>query len=472
MRKRLLAVLLGFTMAAALLASCSGSAESTDEDGTVSEEKVESRNPSGQESKDSDRKDNKDDKENKDDKDSDHKESGSFDVSEATEARDAYMEFLNGTRSLVTAPGFGEDDGEYNYDGVYYGEYTYPELKVAIEKYEGYDTLTKYAFTDFGKDGTEELVVRFETSGHSFLNWVGIIHYDGEGLELVYSYEDGYRTVSALYESGYLAIGGSWGAGANGMDYMKFNEKGEASILFSCNHFYSSFATQIAYDLTDDDNVIEIYGEYNSLLNEDSTVEVTEYIPVERDGKGVKISVSNYSRDSEIRAIEERMINELVSMGAELISEEEMEKLCSAEEIQGTEVQWIDWEEKCTIVKATKKDYFYGEPKAYLYSVCSDGEYSMEVVVSTNKRITDVHVLSLMAEDIDEDNRMVYSGTDVDIFEELTPDTSLVITLEFMGDMPNYGISYVDEKGDRQLKTIQLSGYDGSIFLEDAKMRD
>ena len=100
----------------------------------------------------------------------------------------------------------------------------------------------------------------------------------------------------------------------------------------------------------------------------------------------------------------------------------------------------------------------------------SDSDYALDVVVSSNKKVTDVHVLSLTYVDRDENGQIVYSGTDMDVFEELIPGTPLRITMEFVGDMPNVGISYVDEKGERKLKAIGMSGRDGSIYLEEAKL--
>ena len=252
------------------------------------------------------------------------------------------------------------------------------------------------------------------------------------------------------------------------MDYIGFDENYKENRLSTCNFFYGSFATQIAYDLKEDYSNLPNMEDYGSLMNGDSEMEVTEYYTIGKEGKEVKISVSGYSSDPEVRADEEKLINDLISLGAELVSQEEMEKLCNVE--TGSEVTWIDWEEKCTILKAVSEDFYYGQPETYLYSVCSDSDYALDVVVSSNKKVTDVHVLSLTYVDMDENGQIVYSGTDMDVFEELIPGTPLRITMEFVGDMPNVGISYVDEKGERKLKAIGMSGRDGSIYLEEAKL--
>lgn len=207
-----------------------------------------------------------------------------------TDAEKQYREFMNGTGSLMTAERFREDDSEYNSDGLLYGEYTCAELKENIEK-----------------------------------------------LELTYFYEYGYRTEATLYEIGLLAIGGSWGAGAHGMDYYRFGENCEADRLFSNNAYIGSFATQIAYDLqTDQSEVLDPTGD-SDLLTE-SRLEVSEYIPAEKNGEGVKLYASGYNEDAGVKAAEEKMMQDLAAQGAELISGDEMDRLCSIE--TGTEVRW------------------------------------------------------------------------------------------------------------------------------------
>ena len=466
MRKKLLAVWLGITMAVGMLTAC-GAEEDGDEESTVIEE---SKEPGDEESTVIEESKEPGDEESAVIEES--KEPGDEEsiVSEESEepGKDAFLEFLSGSSSLMTAPLFAEDDEDYNFDGLFYGEYTYPELKVAMELHEDNDTSTKYAFVDINGDGKEEIALRFEGTDNPYMNWTGIIRYNGEGLELVYAYEDGYRTFSNLYESGHLSIGGSFGAGAHGVDYIGFDENYKENRLSTCNFFYGSFATQIAYDLKEDYSNLPNMEDYGSLMNGDSEMEVTEYYTIGKEGKEVKISVSGYSSDPEVRADEEKLINDLISLGAELVSQEEMEKLCNVE--TGSEVTWIDWEEKCTILKAVSEDFYYGQPETYLYSVCSDSDYAVDVVVSSNKKVTDVHVLSLTYVDMDENGQIVYSGTDMDVFEELIPGTPLRITMEFVGDMPSVGISYVDEKGERKLKAIGMSGRDGSIYLEEAKL--
>lgn len=254
-----------------------------------------------------------------------------------TDAEKQYREFMNGTGSLMTAERFREDDSEYNDDGLLYGEYTCGELKENIEKLEYTTSEIKYALVDLNSDGEKELALQFASTEDGGENWVGIIRCKEGKLELTYSYEYGYRTEATLYENGLLAIGGSWGAGAHGMDYYRFDENCEADRLFSNNAYIGSFATQIAYDLqTDQSEVLDPTGDSDLLV--ESRLEVSEYIPAEKNGKGVKLSASGYSEDAGVKAAEEKMLQDLVAQGAELISGDEMDQLCSIE--TGTEVTW------------------------------------------------------------------------------------------------------------------------------------
>lgn len=47
----------------------------------------------------------------------------------------------------------------------------------------------------------------------------------------------------------------------------------------------------------------------------------------------------------------------------------------------------------------------------------------------------------------------------------------LVLGMTFWGDMPQVGIAYDDPNGVHCFKAISMSGYDGSIVLEDALLK-
>lgn len=393
------------------------------------------------------------------------------------EAEQAYMAFLNGKISVNTSEKFRADDGEYNYDGLLYGTYSYEELKAAIIEFEGHGVITKYALVDFGQDGVNELVIRFDNVDPSFLNWIGIIRYNGEGLDLNYSYEDGYRTSSMLYNSGYLLMEGSMGAGASASTLVGFDENGIGTDIFSANSFYGSFVESVAYDLCVDGTGLT--GDYNDIAGV-SAIEVNEYMA----GGAVKLSVSGWSKDTTVREREEALIGELENLGAEIVSEDDMKVLCSLSPYEAPEVTWNVWnDEENTDGDANEEtgvealvsirfpnEELLAQPQDFFEFIADDTEYQVKVELSTDMVVKNFRVLSLNIDNVNEEGTMVFSENEMYSLEMLTPEKPLVVGLVFAGDIPNMGISYVDANGMERVYGIALSGQDGQPMLFEAEL--
>ena len=244
-----------------------------------------------------------------------------------------YMDFLNGSGKVQTSEQFKADDSEYNADGLIYGSYSFSELKAAVAEFQMAEMNSEYALVDFGNDGIKELVLRFESANPNFMNWTGIIHSNNGNLELNSSYVDGYRTAAELYDNGYLLISGSSGAGVHNSMLKSFNANGTMYDVLSFNEYYGSFAEEIEFTLSQNTN-----WEDNHHIPYESLIEVKEYI----EGEKVKVAVvGGWSEDAAIKAEEEDFIGYLESLGAELISAEEMNGLISIDSYKGNEVQWI-----------------------------------------------------------------------------------------------------------------------------------
>lgn len=104
-----------------------------------------------------------------------------------------------------------------------------------------------------------------------------------------------------------------------------------------------------------------------------------------------------------------------------------------------------------------------------------DGPDSCCILFTTDSRVTDFTLLDLFAEDFTENGAVIFSATPVELDGErgslpsvMTPDTPVAVQLIFPGDLPAYGISYVDAKGSLRRFAIAVSGYDGSLLLEEA----
>ena len=195
------------------------------------------------------------------------------------------------------------------------------------------ETTVKYSFIDLGGEGIPELLLLFESSNTSMMNWTGIIHYNGSELELNYAYTDGYRTYSTFYDSGHLNIGGSNGAASSVDMVVSFDEVGHGTCLFLHDHCFSASIEAVEYALGgqtnwDDEHAIP----YESALE-------AEYLITE-DGD-VKICViGGWSDDTPIRAEEEDYINFVEGLGAERITPEEMDSLTNAPSYSGNEIEW------------------------------------------------------------------------------------------------------------------------------------
>ena len=104
-----------------------------------------------------------------------------------------------------------------------------------------------------------------------------------------------------------------------------------------------------------------------------------------------------------------------------------------------------------------------------------DGPDSCCILFTTDSRVTDFTLLDLFAEDFTETGAVIFSATPVELDGErgslpsvMTPDTPVAVQLIFPGDLPAYGISYVDAKGSLRRFAIAVSGYDGPLLLEEA----
>ena len=104
-----------------------------------------------------------------------------------------------------------------------------------------------------------------------------------------------------------------------------------------------------------------------------------------------------------------------------------------------------------------------------------DGPDSCCILFTTDSRVTDFTLLDLSVEDFTETGAVIFSATPVELDEErdslpsvMTPDTLVAVQLIFPGDLPAYGISYVDAGGDLRRFAIEVSGDDGSVLLEEA----
>ena len=97
----------------------------------------------------------------------------------------------------------------------------------------------------------------------------------------------------------------------------------------------------------------------------------------------------------------------------------------------------------------------------------SSGEPSSAVLFLADSPVMDFRILSLFVEDITEDGSITFSSGSLCHLDVLSADCALVADLTFHGDLPCYGISYIDANGAFWRFAIEISGYDGSISLSE-----
>ena len=102
---------------------------------------------------------------------------------------------------------------------------------------------------------------------------------------------------------------------------------------------------------------------------------------------------------------------------------------------------------------------------AYDEYVADAEKQQIRLVLTTDAPVTNFKVLGLEIKEVDNTGKPFFSEAVLYTQEKLTPKRPLVLTLSFLGDIPNYGISYTDENGAIKRYAIGQSGEDGSLLL-------
>ena len=101
--------------------------------------------------------------------------------------------------------------------------------------------------------------------------------------------------------------------------------------------------------------------------------------------------------------------------------------------------------------------------------VADDGEYSAEVLFTTERTVADFELVALTIGEVYDDGTVSYLTEPLYSMDVLTPERPLVVRMSFPGDLPAYGISYTDEDGAIHRLTLEISGEDGTLLLTETK---
>ncbi len=96
-------------------------------------------------------------------------------------------------------------------------------------------------------------------------------------------------------------------------------------------------------------------------------------------------------------------------------------------------------------------------------------DFGMPVYVSftAEQTVTDFKILNISFHDISEDGEITYDISELYSQPEFSAGQTLYAALEFPGDMPTNGISFVDSNGAARYYALGMSGMDGSLFLSE-----
>lgn len=166
------------------------------------------------------------------------------------EASDAYQEFLEGKREVCL------DNDEILFSGLESGKSYYladllqsvtGDMQQMHGGAEGWNTKIgklQYAYLDCGKDGIEELALRFYGidlySADDDSDKTCVIVYEDGKLFLRYGYESWARSATTLYYYGYINGSGSGGAAHAIGEEMLLDASGKAHALCNWDIFWGS----------------------------------------------------------------------------------------------------------------------------------------------------------------------------------------------------------------------------------------
>lgn len=282
-----------------------------------------------------------------------------------------------------------------------------------------------YTIRDISGDGTPELIIgMIDDSGSNYGSQILAVYTCVEG-KTVLSFEGRSRSSYFLMDSGDIYYSGSEGAMYSIFGIYNITKNG---VSLECRNFF--------FTMEKDDSFTEI-GYYTN-----TTGEWDKSVSQEISEEEFMDFYNSY--DDSFHGIE---FTPFATLGVPENTEEQ----------SGPELK-VEW-----------SDNVLGQYENYTEFVADNSDYSSKVAFIAGKELKDFKVLSLFLEDITAEGEPVYSITEVYSQDKLKTNCPLVVTMTFVGDIPNYGISYVGSDGLTHKYTVGTSGYDGSLVLMEIK---
>ena len=298
--------------------------------------------------------------------------------------------------------------GEYDAGNV-------PEGGVGLM--EGYGDMlwdAGFAVTDLSGDGIPELLIGSLGSGMIF----AVFTVSGGAPKLVL--EGWYRNAYYLLQDGTIYNRGSGGAAYTILGIYDISEDGSSLVCRDCWFTH------------------EKDGDFGNLVCWYNTAGVND------------ITVSEELTMT---------LDELWEKEEELAKQRKVLDLTTFAEYGGVEKP--EYAENPTVSAVYGNDYT-GECDSF---AADDADYAVDVVFTTDAAVRNFKVIALTLNEITDDGYMSFSFKDLYIHGDLTPDKGLAVKMSLPETIPFYGISYTDGTGADRVFSVNLSGFDGSVYL-------
>lgn len=99
--------------------------------------------------------------------------------------------------------------------------------------------------------------------------------------------------------------------------------------------------------------------------------------------------------------------------------------------------------------------------------IAYSGDCSVRVAFTATDSVDDFKVLALQYESMDDDGNIPFSTVELYDYGTLSVDRAFAVEMILEGTIPEYGISYVDAQGNTRLFSVNPSGYDDSLLLQE-----
>ena len=112
-------------------------------------------------------------------------------------------------------------------------------------------------------------------------------------------------------------------------------------------------------------------------------------------------------------------------------------------------------------------EFFLMEIKEYHVFNARTADSYTKVMISTTTAVRNFKVLNLSDCQIDDNGKISFHEETLYEQPELVPGCPIVVIMTLYGTIPNYGISYTDEHGTTRRFSINVSGMDGSVVMDE-----